>query len=134
MSPKHKKPSRPADPVVVARTRGAIVREAAPRTPRQPKDPTAKPRGPPPEGDAYSVIEFCERHRISVPMFYKLAAAGPRACGTVRRGRARAGVEGSRRPLAWRPRSGDRSRSRRDDRRIDALARPLREGVRARQR
>jgi hypothetical protein len=31
-------------------------------------------RGPPTtdDADAYSVAEFCQRHRISVPLFYKL--------------------------------------------------------------
>jgi hypothetical protein len=36
-------------------------------------------RGEPPQhgnGDAYSIAEFCERHRISVPLYYKLRQQG----------------------------------------------------------
>lgn len=28
------------------------------------------------EPDAYSIAEFCERHRISVPLYYKLRQLG----------------------------------------------------------
>ena len=34
------------------------------------------PRAPPYRGGAYSVSEFCEAHRLSVPMFYKLQKRG----------------------------------------------------------
>lgn len=89
-------PSRPADPAVVNRERGAFEGSVAVCTVRQrEKKSTAQPRGPPAEAaleaisaklaaiaaaeadaDAYSIIEFCERHRISVQMYYKLAAQG----------------------------------------------------------
>ena len=83
-----KKASHPVDPAVVKRQRGAFAGDVAQRTTRKSlKGSTAQPRGPPAEAaleiisakldaikaeaDAYSVIEFCERHRISVQMFYK---------------------------------------------------------------
>jgi hypothetical protein len=31
---------------------------------------------PKPERDAYSIAEFCERHGISIPMYYKLREQG----------------------------------------------------------
>jgi len=30
----------------------------------------------PPDPDAYSIAEFCERHRISIALFYKLKTQG----------------------------------------------------------
>jgi len=86
MTPKQ---SHPADEAVIDRARGAVVREGAQRTPRQRlMGSTAQPRGPPAEAasleatsklvasvtvepDAFSIYEFCARHRISPQLFYK---------------------------------------------------------------
>ena len=65
--------SGPVDETAIDRERGAVAREVAQRTPRQRTMGTAaQPRGPPAgDADAYSVGEFCERHRISPQLFYK---------------------------------------------------------------
>ena len=64
--------SRPADPVVIDRERGAVTPSIkAQRAPPRHRNSSAGPRGPPFEPDAYSVAEFCERHRISLQLFYK---------------------------------------------------------------
>jgi hypothetical protein len=72
-----KKPSRPDDPAVAHRQRGAFAGDAARSTTRRSLiGSTAQPRGPPVDPDAYSLAEFCERHRISLQMFYKLTHQG----------------------------------------------------------
>jgi len=73
-----KKPTRPHDPAVKDRERGAFAGDAVrSHTRRSLMGSTAEPRGPPGgEADAYSLAEFCARHRISLQMYYKLAAQG----------------------------------------------------------
>jgi len=73
-----RKQSDLVDEAVIDRERGAVAREVAQRTPRQRTIGTAtQPRGPPAgEADAYSLAEFCKRHRISVQLYYKLAQQG----------------------------------------------------------
>jgi len=46
-------------------------REQARRHPTVAPD-VVKPPAPEPEPDAYSVLEFCRRHRMSVQLYYKL--------------------------------------------------------------
>jgi hypothetical protein len=48
---------------IVRRKTGATVARAEPPQPEPPQHG---------DGDAYSIAEFCERHRISVPLYYKL--------------------------------------------------------------
>ena len=73
-----KQPSHPADPEVKDRERGAFAGDATHRNGRESlRGSTAQPRGPPAgESDAFSLSEFCQRHRISLPMYYKLAQQG----------------------------------------------------------
>ena len=78
------------------RGRGAATRETPKRAPRERREPTAQPHGPPPdkyealadklagvltdaltaETEAYSVAGFCKRHGISLATFYNLAGRG----------------------------------------------------------
>jgi len=40
------------------------------------RDELREALSPKPERDAYSIAEFCERHGISIPMYYKLREQG----------------------------------------------------------
>ena len=93
---KAKQSSRPADPAVEDRERGAVAREVAQRPPRERRGLRPQTHGPPDdyealaaaladaitdEADAFSVSRrFCRRHGISVQMYYKLANWQDLAC------------------------------------------------------
>jgi hypothetical protein len=68
----------PLDPAITARERGQFVRGASNKNlnPKQPGGP--QQTRAPPDGayDAFIILEFCRRHRISVSFFHKLRSQG----------------------------------------------------------
>jgi len=81
---KSRKPNRPPDPVVEARTRGQFVAHAvSDGEHRRRSSRKQQARAPPADDDdndhhddAFSIRAFCERHSISESFFHKLRALG----------------------------------------------------------
>ena len=81
---KSRKPNRPPDPFVEARTRGQFVANAVPDGEhRRRSRRKQQARAPPDDEDdaddhdgAYSIRAFCQRHSISESFFHKLRSLG----------------------------------------------------------
>jgi hypothetical protein len=80
---KSRKPNRPPDPFVEARTRGQFVANAVPDGEHRRRSRRKQQARAPPDDDdddhhdgAFSIRSFCERHSISESFFHKLRALG----------------------------------------------------------